>query len=184
MSEGALSMSAARDVVLDRFGWVDGHADVWATFRDGSALRLVVQALVEPFVDAGITAVCGIESRGFLLGGAAAIQLGVGFVPIRKGGGLLPGAKSVRTSAPDYRGKAHTLRLQRSALAPGDRIILVDDWIETGSQFRAARELVSDCGASLIGYSVIVDDLTDQQRADLGRGHALLRANELPTPQS
>lgn len=173
-------MSAARDVVLDRFAWIDGHADVWAAFRDGSALRLVVQALAEPFVDEGITAVCGIESRGFLLGGAAAVQLGVGFVPIRKGGGLLPGAKSVRASAPDYRGKTHTLRLQRSALAPGDRLILIDDWIETGSQFRAARELVTGCAASLIGYSVIVDDLTDQRRADLGRGHALLRANELP----
>jgi adenine phosphoribosyltransferase len=184
MPAGELSMTAARDVVLDRFAWVDGHADVWAVFRDANALRLVVQALVEPFVDEGITAVCGIESRGFLLGGAAAIQLGVGFVPIRKSGGLLPGAKSVRTSAPDYRGLTHTLRLQRSALAPGDRLILVDDWIETGSQFRAAREIVNDCGASLIGYSVIVDDLADQQRADSGRGHALLRANELPVPQS
>jgi len=184
MPEEKRSISAARNVVLGRFAWVDGHADVWAAFRDGRALRLLVHALVEPFVDDGITAVCGIESRGFLLGGAAAIQLGVGFIAIRKNDGLLPGVKSARISAPDYVGKTHRLRLQRSALTPGDRLILVDDWIETGSQFRAARELVNDCGASLIAYSVMVDDLTDQQRADLGRGHALLRANELPTTQS
>lgn len=57
---------------------MDGHADVWATFRDAKALHAVVHAGVEPFKDVGITAVCGVESRGFLLGAAAAVQLGGG----------------------------------------------------------------------------------------------------------
>jgi adenine phosphoribosyltransferase len=70
----------ARDVVLGRFAWIGGHADVWAVFRDAEALRTVVAALAEPFRAEGITAVCGIESRGFLLGGAVAVELGVGFV--------------------------------------------------------------------------------------------------------
>ncbi len=166
--------------VLDRFAWVDGHADVWAIFRSAAALRLVVAALTEPFRRDGVTAVCGIESRGFLLGGAAAVALGVGFVPIRKAGGLFPGAMVTRTSAADYRGVANPLRLQRSSVAAGDRLLLVDDWIETGSQFGCARELVVDCGAELLGYSVIVDDLTDEARAGLGRGYALVRSAELP----
>lgn len=170
----------AHRAVLDRFAWVDGHADVWAIFRNAAALRLVVAALTGPFRRDGVTAVCGIESRGFLLGGAAAVALGVGFVPIRKAGGLFPGAMVTRTSAADYRGLANPLRLQRSSVAAGDRLLLVDDWIETGSQFSCARQLVVDCGAELVGYSVIVDDLTDEARAGLGRGHALLRSGELP----
>ena len=174
----------ARRLVLDRFAWVDGHADVWAIFRDAQALRLVVAAMTEPFLGDGVTAVCGIESRGFLLGGAAAVQLGVGFVAIRKAAGLFPGDKAARTAAADYRGVANTLRLQRASLGPGGRLILVDDWIETGSQFACARQLVADCGAELIGYSVIVDDLADGDRAALGRGHALVRSAELGSSDS
>lgn len=171
---------SAGDVVLDRFAWVDGHADVWAVFRDAGALRVVVTALVEPFLGDGVTAVCGIESRGFLLGGAAAVQLGVGFVPIRKAGGLFPGVKVTCTTAPDYRGLANTLRLQRAALGSGDRVVLVDDWVETGSQVLAAREMIAGCGAELVGCSVIVDDMTDQLRAEIGLVHALVRADQLP----
>lgn len=171
--------ASARQAVLNRFAWVDGHADVWAVFRDAEALHLVVAALVEPFVDQWVTAVCGIESRGFLLGGAAAVQLGVGFVPVRKAGGLFPGDKASRTTTPDYRGTVNTLRLQRSALAPGDRVVLVDDWIETGSQVRAVRELVAGCGAELAGCSVIVDQLPDHRRTGIGPVHGLLRAGEL-----
>lgn len=173
-------ISPARRAVLDRFTWVDGHADVWAIFRDAEALRTVVAALAEPLAGQHLTAVCGIESRGFLLGAAAAIHLGVGFVPIRKAGGLFPGAKAVRTTAPDYRGITHTLRLQRSSITPGDRVALIDDWIETGSQLRAVHDLLADCGATLAGYSVIIDDLTDTRRASLVQGHAILRSTELP----
>ncbi|MER5687478.1 hypothetical protein [Streptomyces sp. NPDC002205] len=66
-----------------------------ATFRDAKALAAVVAGLVEPFRDERITAVCGIESRGFLLGGAAAVELGVGIVPVRKDEGLFLGNKAI-----------------------------------------------------------------------------------------
>ena len=171
-----------RDVVLDHFAWIDGHADVWAIFRDADALRAVVQALAEPFRDKGITAVCGIESRGFLLGGAVAVELGAGFVPIRKASGLFPGAKVTRATAPDYRGLVNTLRLQRAALAAGDRVVLVDDWIQTGSQAQAVQSLIAECGATLVACSVIVDELTDQRRPEIAPVHRIVRAAELPAP--
>src|SRR4029453_13364594 len=98
-----------------------------------------------------VTGICGIEARGFLLGGAAALRLGVGFIPVRKSGGLLPGEKIKRDAEPDYRGIRHTLRIQRSSVAPNDRILLVDDWMETGSQARAVQELLADAGARLVG---------------------------------
>ncbi|WP_275295906.1 phosphoribosyltransferase family protein [Amycolatopsis sp. La24] len=167
-------------LLLDRFRWVDGHADLWPVFRDGAAFAEVVKALAEPFRDAGVTAVCGIESRGFLLGGAVALELGVGFAAVRKAAGLFPGEKLTRETDPDYRGFRHVLRMQRSALSPGDRLVLVDDWIETGSQASAVRDLVREAGAELVGCAVLVDQLDPALRSRFGRVHSLLAKDELP----
>ncbi|NUP50688.1 MAG: phosphoribosyltransferase [Catenulispora sp.] len=170
----------ARELVLQRFRWIEGHADVWAVFRDAEALAAVVRDLVGPYRAAGVTAICGIESRGFLLGAAAAVELGVGFVAVRKGDGLFPGAKVSRRTDPDYRGIRQTLRLQRSALGPLDRVLLVDDWIETGRQALAVKALVQDCGSEWAGCSVIVDQLADGRRPALGEVRGLISARDLP----
>ncbi|MFI2209674.1 phosphoribosyltransferase family protein [Streptomyces sp. NPDC020141] len=172
--------TTARDLTLEHFRRIDGHADVWAVFRDAGALAAVVAALVEPFRNERITAVCGIESRGFLLGGAAAVELGVGFVPVRKGEGLLPGDTVTRRASPDYRDLRHTLRLQRSSLGPGDRVLLIDDWIETGSRAAAVRSMAEECGADRAGCGVVVDQLAAARRDALGALHGLVAARDLP----
>lgn len=169
--------TTARDLLLRRFAWIDGHADIWPIFRDPTAFEAVISALVEPF-HGQVTAVCGIESRGFLLGGAAALRLGVGFIPVRKATGVFPGEKIVRDAAPDYRGTRHTLRIQRTSLNPGDRVLLVDDWIETGSQALAVRELLAAGGAHLVACAVIVDQMG--AHATLDTVHALVSSDELP----
>ncbi|MGW5663500.1 phosphoribosyltransferase [Streptomyces sp. NPDC003758] len=151
-------------------------------FRDATALNAVVKALVEPFKDGGTTAVCGVESRGFLLG-AAAVELGVGFIPVRKGEGLFPGEKVERRAAPDYRQQRHCLRLQRSALTPDDKVLLVDDWIETGNQAAAVRAMVSECGSGWAGCSVIIDQLSEERRQAVGPVQALLAFSDLPLYQ-
>ncbi len=171
----------AHDVVLDRFRWVDGHADIWPLFRDPVALRAVVVGLAAPFRSVGITAVAGIESRGFLLGAAAAIELGVGFVAIRKSGAIFPGKKVSALTTPDYRGKRTTLLAQRAAISADDRILLVDDWIETGSQARAVAALIADCSGRLVGISVIVDQLAEVARAALPPVHSIVLSSDLPT---
>ncbi|WP_177154118.1 hypothetical protein [Streptomyces sp. 2131.1] len=94
-------MSHARGLILDRFRWMGGHADVWQVFRAPEALAAVVRGLAEPFREDGVTAVCGVESLGFLLGAASAVELGVGFVAVRKGEGICPGKKATRCSDPD-----------------------------------------------------------------------------------
>ncbi|MEU2674274.1 phosphoribosyltransferase [Streptomyces sp. NPDC007164] len=171
----------AQDLVLERFRWIDGHADVWAVFRDPVTLAAVVRGLAEPFKDEGITAVCGVESRGFLLGGAAAVALGVGFIPVRKAEGLFPGDKLVREASPDYRKLRHRLRLQRDSVALGDRVLLVDDWIETGSQAAAVKDMVVECGGDWAGCAVIVDQLdAEALRVKVGPVRGLLFAKELP----
>ncbi|KUN59957.1 phosphoribosyltransferase family protein [Streptomyces griseorubiginosus] len=168
-----------RDLVLERFQWVGGHADVWGIFRDPRALAGMVHGLAEPFQEDGITAVCGIESRGFLLGAAVAVELGVGFAAVRKAAGIFPGKKVTRRSHPDYRGTRQELRLQRDAVGTGDRVLLVDDWIETGSQARAVRSMVEERGGQWMGCSVVVDQTTPARRADL-RVRSIVTASELP----
>jgi adenine phosphoribosyltransferase len=169
----------AHELVLEHFQWIDGHADVWRIFRDPRALAAVVSGLVEPFTKDGITAICGIESRGFLLGAAAALELGVGFVPVRKQAGLFPGEKITRQTAPDYRGLRHELRLQRASLTPADRVLMVDDWVETGSQARAVKSMVEESGSQWIGCSVIVDQTGEDLRWTL-TVRSLVTAAELP----
>jgi adenine phosphoribosyltransferase len=169
-----------RDAFLRRFAWVGGHADVWRIFGDGEAFVAVVAGLVEPWSASGITKVCGIESRGFILGGAAAAMLGVGFVAIRKQGNLFPGPKREIETAPDYRGMRHVLQIQRESIQTGDRVLLVDDWIERGSQASAARVLIEGSGGMLVGIAVMVDQLDDSQREQLLPLTSLVTAKELP----
>jgi len=163
--------------IVERFAWVDGHADVWRLFADPVLFGRIAAALAEPFRDAGIAVVCGIESRGFILGGAVARELDVGFAAIRKGAGLYPGPKVQLHTEPDYRGNRNVLRLQRLAIKPGDLVLLVDDWAERGSQARAAAELVARCGGTVAGLSVIVDQL--DTRDGLPPVHALVAAGDL-----
>jgi adenine phosphoribosyltransferase len=169
-----------RDDLLERFEWVDGHADVWRLFSDGALLPRIVAALAEPFRDA--TKVAGVEARGFILGGAVATELGAGFVAIRKEAGLFPGDKISRKAQVDYRGTEHTVRLQRGSLGPADRVVLVDDWAERGAQALAARELVEESGATFAGLSLLVDQLEGEVRKRIGRVHSLVRAEELGAP--
>jgi adenine phosphoribosyltransferase len=108
-----------------------------------------------------------------------AAHTGAGFVAIRKQDGWLPGEVLERVTEPDWQGRTHALRLQREALSPEDRVVLVDDWYETGAQALAARELIEATGATMLGMSIVVDDLSDHVRARLGRMHSLLRADAL-----
>jgi adenine phosphoribosyltransferase len=177
------SVLVAREALLSKFTWRDGHADVWRVFADGSALAAVVAGLAAPWQDAGITKVIGIESRGFLLGGAVALRLGVGFQAVRKVAGLLPGSKLTVTCAPDYRGTSHELRMQ-DVLDANDIALLVDDWAERGSQAVGVRHLVESSGSSFGGVSLMVDQLDRKTRAELGKVTALVTADELGDPDA
>lgn len=172
-------MRALAEDLAERMRDGDGRADIWRAFADRELFARAVAALAVPFRGERYTKIAGIEGRGFVLGGAMAAQTGAGFVAIRKSDGWLPGEVFERVTEPDWQGRTHALRLQREALGPEDRVVLVDDWYETGSQALAARELIEASGATMLGMSIIVDDLSDDVRARLGRLHALLRADAL-----
>ena len=175
---GAVSDSEGSRAFLSSFRWVDGHADVWAAFRDAETLRAVVVGLAEPWRDQQISAVAGVEARGFLLGAAVAVQLGVGFHAVRKAGALFPGPKTKVDAAEDYRGRRHELSMQLG-LGQGDRVLVVDDWAERGAQALAVRALIEGEGAQYAGLAVIVDQLTEEARHDLAPVLSLARAEDL-----
>jgi adenine phosphoribosyltransferase len=156
-----------------------GRSDIWRAFADRDLFSRVVAALAAPFRGERYTKVAGVEARGFVLGGAMAAHTGAGFVAVRKQDGWLPGDVAEVVTQPDWQGLTHALRLQRDALGPEDRVVLVDDWSETGAQAVAARRLIEGTGATLVGMSIVIDDLSDEAREHLGRLHALLRADAL-----
>lgn len=166
--------------ILQTLRFVNGHADVWRLFTDRDVLRATVKALTEPYKEDAITSVAGIEARGFILGGACAVALNAGFAAIRKEQGLFPGPKLTATAEADYRGNEHRLRIQLASLSPHDRVLLVDDWCETGSQAHAARSLIERTGATFVGLSCVVDETTAVARERLGKYRWLIRANEIP----
>ena len=131
--------------------------DVTTLFKDGAAFRRAVKELVTHCRGYNANKVVGIEARGFILGGAIADHLGLGFVPVRKGG-KLPARTYSREYTLEY--GADRLEIHMDALSPGDRVLLVDDLIATGGTTLATLELVREGGAEVAG-SVFVIDLPD-----------------------
>jgi len=178
MSDGAPLAALLRErIVIDE----QGLGNMWPVFYDSDLFMRVISAMAAPFA-CTVDKIAGIESRGFLLGAAVAAHLRVGFVAIRKSEGLYPGETFSADTAADYRGRRHTFRLQRAALRDGERVGLVDDWFETGSQGLIARALVEQAGGTYAGASIIVDQLPLERRRELEPCHALIDARELNFP--
>ena len=103
-----------------------------------------------------VTHVVGIDALGFVLGGAIAAERGVGFVPVRKGGKLpYADGQLYRREFTDYSDESKTLELHPDRLGAGDRVLVVDEWVETGAQMCAATELVEEAGASVLAVTSI-----------------------------
>lgn len=128
--------------------------DITTLLRDGPAFREVVERMAEPWRDTEIDIVAGVESRGFIFAAPVAYLLGAGLVPIRKPG-KLP-AETIEVSyALEY--GTNTLQVHRDALAPGARVLLVDDLLATGGTIAAAAKLVEQLGAIVAGYAFAIE---------------------------
>lgn len=147
--------------------YFDGHSDTIGLFADGDFLRRAAAELAEPFREAGVQKVAGIEARGFVLATAVALELEAGFVAVRKPGAIHPGPKAELRGPRDWRGLETVLRVQRHAIEPGEWILVVDDWAETGSKALTTRRLIEECGGRYVGLSLLIDQLADELRAQL-----------------
>ena len=149
--------------------------DITTLLGNAEAFRHAIEAMVQPWAGAGIGKVAGMEARGFILGGAIALQLGCGFVPIRKKG-KLPYEKVTIGYSLEY--GIDEMEMHVDAVAPGERVLLVDDLIATGGTAEGAVKLLRQVGADVVAASFVVDlpDLGGAQKIrDLGAPvHALL----------
>ncbi len=128
--------------------------DVTTLFSDARGFRMAIDQLLHPYAGTPIDKVVGLEARGFILGGAIAHQLSVGFVPIRKKG-KLPGKTIEQAYQLEY-GEA-VMELHDDALQPGDKVLLVDDLLATGGTAEAGIRLVEQLGAQVMGCAFIID---------------------------
>jgi adenine phosphoribosyltransferase len=133
-----------------------GRCDFSKLFRDARAFAELVERLGKPFEGDGVTHVAGIDALGFALAGAVAVKLGAGFAAIRKGGKSAWTARA--QSFVDYSRGEKTLELVEDALDSSCRVLIVDEWSETGAQLEAAIELCRATGTTIVGATVLNAD--------------------------
>lgn len=137
--------------------------DITALLADPAALRAAVDAMAAPWRDSRVSAVAGIESRGFILGGAIAYALGAGFIAVRKKGHL-PRETISKAYQLEY-GEA-TLEVHADAAAAGQRVLIVDDLLATGGTAAATTALLHQLGAEVSGCAFLIElDGLDGARA-------------------
>jgi adenine phosphoribosyltransferase len=128
--------------------------DITSLLHDSEGLRDTVDLTVERWTSKGITKIVGIDARGFILGGAVAYKLGVGFLPVRKHGKLPPETISQKYQL-EY--GEDVLELSKGFLEPTDKVLIIDDLIATGGTALASISLVKDVGATVLGCSFVIN---------------------------
>lgn len=145
--------------------------DITPLLADADALRATTDAIVSPFAGQ-FDVIAGIEARGFLIAGAAAIAAGVGLVPIRKAGKLPRPAASV-----DYALEYGTATIEMHLDLPaGTRVLLIDDVLATGGTLAAGRQLIEQLGSNVAGISVLFEIEGLGGRDAIGDLHTVFRS--------
>ncbi len=128
--------------------------DITTLLKDPVGLQLCIDDFVKRYKEEKIDVVVGIDSRGFILGGALAYLLGKGFVPVRKKG-KLPAATEKEEYALEY--GTDSIEIHRDAIEPGQQVLIIDDLLATGGTAGAAANLVKKLGGIVAGIAFIVD---------------------------
>ena len=147
--------------------------DVTPVLADPALFGRVVEAMAAPFRGLGIQRVVAVESRGFLLGAPLALSLHAGLAPARKPG-KLPWRTRTERYALEY--GEDGLQLHEDAVAPGDRVLIVDDLLATGGTAQATANLVRALGGEVVGFSFLIalDFLPGRARLGADKVCALL----------
>ncbi|PSJ47967.1 adenine phosphoribosyltransferase [Zobellella endophytica] len=127
--------------------------DITSLVENAEAFRLTIEALVELYRHSGITKVLGTEARGFIFGAPVAAALGVGFVPARKPGKL---PREVIEVGYDLEYGQDKLQIHVDAIAPGEKVLIVDDLLATGGTVEAAVKLVRRCGGEVQDAAFVI----------------------------
>ncbi|MGI9211167.1 MAG: adenine phosphoribosyltransferase [Methylococcaceae bacterium] len=147
--------------------------DITPLVKDPASLRLAVHQLLHPFLGQEITAVAGMEARGFIFGSLVAWELGVGFIPLRKPGKL---PYDVQNVSYDLEYGSAALEVHTDAVRQGDAVLLIDDLLATGGTAKASCDLIEALGARVVACAFLIelDALKGRDKLSPYRIHSLL----------
>jgi len=140
-----------------------GRYDVTPVFADADAFASLMDDLIELSKGLEFDAVAGIDALGFILATALAVRLNLPFIPIRKGG-KLPVAVDAESFV-DYTGKRKSLEVRKDAFEGVNRVLLLDEWVETGAQVQAAIALIERQNVEVAGVLALNIDQHPRIRA-------------------
>ena len=140
----------------EKFAWLDPTS----IYINGDAFRQLLDDLTADLEGVDCDVVAGLDAMGFVLGAALATRIGVGFLPIRKAGKLCVDTDSV--SFTNYSGRTQDMEMRTPAFAAGTRVLLVDQWIETGGTMDGAIRLVERQGGIVAGIATIAMEDNDR----------------------
>lgn len=137
--------------------------DITTLIKDKAAFKKAVNLLANKYKGKKIDKVIGVEARGFIFGAAIAYKIGAGFVPVRKKG-KLPCKTISATYELEY--GTDTLEIHEDAIAPGEKILIIDDLLATGGTVKAVTELINKLGGQIkaIGFVVELVDLKGREK--------------------
>lgn len=139
--------------------------DVTSLMENASAYKATIQVLADKYKDMGFTKVVGTEARGFLFGAPLALELGIGFIPVRK-----PGKLPRQTIAQSYQLEygTDTLEIHTDAITQGDKVLVVDDLLATGGTIEATAQLIRQLGGEVEHAAFVINlpDIGGEQRLE------------------
>lgn len=142
--------------------------DITTLLKNAAAFQAILEDLRQEFQAQSVTKVVGIESRGFIFGGALAVQLNAGFVPVRRPGKLPADTYEVKY---DLEYGTNSLAIHQDAITPGERVLIVDDLLATGGTAEATVNLVRQLGGDVVGLGFLVELKFLDGRARLAGQH-------------
>jgi len=153
----------------EKFAWLDPTS----IYINATAFTDLLDDMTEPLQGQKIDVVAGLDAMGFVLGAGIAARLGVGFLPIRKAGKLCVDTDRVEFS--NYSGRTQGMEMRQPAFAPGARVLLVDQWVETGGTMDGAIRLVERQGGEVAGIVAIAIE-TNERTNGYRRDHLCVSA--------
>ncbi len=141
--------------------------DITPLLKDAEAFKEAIDKMIEYYRDAEFDYIVGIEARGFLIGAPMAIEMGKGFIPIRKPGKL---PADILSKDYDLEYGSNRIEIHRDAISPGDRALIIDDLLATGGTIAAAVELIEELGGQVAGIGFLYE-LSELKGRDLLTGY-------------
>lgn len=162
----------------EKYAWLDPSA----AYINARSFNAILDDLLEPFEEREVDVVAGFDAAGFVLGGAMAARLGRGFLTIRKGGKIPVDFDVVPMT--NYSGQTQEMEMRKPAFAPGTRVLLVDQWIETGGTMDAGIRLVERQGGIVAGIAAICieeNKATDSMKASYKTSSCVVSGSDIQT---